>query len=155
MTKYEENKAKLEQEFDKCFFYKGDDELISSCNSEYTLDANDFFVTDGMVNVSMMTGMCYPDGAMHSLTGYEFIDQHIAVRGASYLIICDVNENGRLCLDLRMDEPFVEEKTDEVLAKVRFIKGEYLHMNYYCKEWRGTDCVIENGTKLANLILSL
>lgn len=47
MTKYEENKAKLEEEFDQCLFYKGDDELISSCNSEYELDANDFIVTDG------------------------------------------------------------------------------------------------------------
>ena len=153
MTKYEENKAKLEEVFDQCLFYEGDDELISSCNSEYTLDSNDFFVTDGMVNTSMVSCTCYPNGINHPITAYEFIQQTVTIRGASYLIIYEVDENGRLNLDLRMDKPFIEEKTDEVLAKVRFIKGEYLNMNYYCKEWRGTDCVIENGTKLSDIIL--
>lgn len=153
MSKHEENIEKLKNEVDSFLCYKGDDELISSCNAEYTLEHNDFFITDGMANTSMMISSCYPDGLNHPITAYNFVNQHLCVRNASYLFICSIDENHKLDISLRVDEPYIDTKMDEILGKIKFIKDNYYSMKYYMYEWRGTNSVMENGTKLEDILL--
>ena len=135
--KVKEYLDKLRPMFDHMLSYVGDDELISSCNAEYNIDPEDFIVTDGMINMCMQTAVVYPDGATNPITAYKIVELSTAVRGATYLIICNVGNDHKYETDLRVDESTLNEDTYKRIVKsLDEIKNKFDEMDYYIKEWR-------------------
>lgn len=154
MDKETELLKKLKPMFDHMLSYLGDDELISSCNDEYCLDPNDFIVTDGLVTVSMQKIRVYPNGINDELAAYDTVNLTTSVRGATHVIICEVDENGKYTTDLRVDESTLNEITfDKIVKSLENIKKNSDSSVYYIKEYRGEgECVLPQTAKVIDLL---
>lgn len=82
-----EQKRILEEDFDNVLLHNGDDELISSCNTEYNLDNGDYVASNGAVNLSIMLENRDPREAF--VGDSATFNYKTCVRGAGYIIIVE------------------------------------------------------------------
>ena len=107
------------------FVYLGDDELISSINSSYMIDSNEFIVTDGAVITSINEA---------TSNNQPCIIKKTAIRGGTYLIIGEYQKD-RLTIDIRVDESkMTDEKINEIISKVKYFKEDD-DVEYYIKDY--------------------
>lgn len=116
----------LETLFTEVNICKGDDELVSSCNAEYTFDGTDCILTDGMVINSMResSDMC--------------IFQETAIRGANFLIVIHADEREKLTsTTLYVDmSRFDKDVFDKILNSLSTIDAGIEGVKYYMYSWR-------------------
>lgn len=119
--------TKLNALFDTVLNHLGDDNLISSCNTEYNFDQNTIFMTDGIAcSYIQKAGVDNFHGRYEEIIHYE-----TSIRGASYVIITDKsNKDGNWKYDLRIDDKYIVEKYDEIVNRLIHIKEVIKDMEY-------------------------
>ena len=121
---------KLEKAFDIVYNCLGDDELMSSCNSEYHFDHNDVIRTDGSI-LTHMEMVTLQKGCMED----ECIELQTTIRGATYLIVADrATKTWRY--SLYVDDPFIVDKYDEIISRLEDMKKTMSNVEYYQNEYR-------------------
>ena len=105
--------------------YIGDVGIGASINSEYTLDSNEFIITDGAV-ITSINKVCYGNK--------RGICKTTAIRGGTYLIIGDYQEDN-LKISIRADEnKMTNEKISEIISKVKQFKEDD-DIEYYINDY--------------------
>lgn len=122
--KIDELLGKLRDKFNSVLDYIGDDELISNCNDEYHLSRNEWFTTDGIINV-MPGGL----GSGDRIT--------VCVRGATHVIVWSWEKETRTVKrSLYINRNAVIPAYDLILAELEREEGEPReNMIYYIDEW--------------------
>lgn len=100
--------------------YTGDKELISSCNDSYWMNNHNYILTDGAIHMN-------PTGVNSTYT----------IRGASYVIICEPFNNGKLRVSLRVDRSMLIESFRKIILTLADIPGLHDDMVYYITEHDG------------------
>ena len=128
---------KLKSRFGQVFEYLGDDELLSSCNDEYSLEYNNFILTDGVYVQSM--------GAQTDEDGHPMIGLTTSIRGAAYVIIGErdddkVNVNVGSKPLLYVDTSKLNDMTiEKIKNSLQVIHKNYESVHYYVYEWNKDD----------------
>lgn len=130
------------------YICNGDEELISSCNSEFNLDYDDFIVTDGMTNV--VFHVC--NSSNGTIVTGQFVSSTTCVRGASFVLIGSTSSKEGW--DLWVDRPFLEDEKfkDKLVETFKRVYNEYSSMKYYVEEWMPKGGLIKNETNVMDLI---
>ncbi len=92
--------------------YTGDDELISSCNDEYWMCAENYVLTDGAI---------YMDAPRKAFS----------VRGASYVIVNHVFDGGIMRISLHVDRSKLIENFNQVIHALVSIPNLHDDMVYH------------------------
>lgn len=103
------------------FDYLGDDELISSCNDEYHMADTNYILTDGAVHMRAMRT---------SINTF-------AIRGASYVIICNPFDNGKMRVSLHLDRSKLIKNFSKIMDALSSIPGLHADMVYYMSQTAG------------------
>jgi hypothetical protein len=140
------DKLRHEKYFNTIQLFKGDPDLASSCNSEFTLDTNDVFRTDGTVNF-------YAGKVYYPKTESTLLEYNVGIRGASYVILADRSgPKNEWNYGLLVDIPFIDERYDEIVRQIINMKETIHSTEYYLDIWRDKVDLVENGTDICDII---
>ena len=114
--------------FDDVLDYLGDDELISSCNDEYTLQKNNWIVTDGVMHTSTQHG----DNSTNT----------VCVRGATHVIICTWDKKAqRVRRTLYIDRPSAVSAYPLIMRELKMETLNRDDILYYIETYVGGNIV--------------
>lgn len=124
----------LKLHVDRLFDYRGDENYVSTCNSEYMFDQTEFIVTDGVTNtrlVKFVNPVIKEDGSQVINHGVEVTT---SVMGAKWIIIVETDKDSPI-FDLRVDcSKLTEQVKVEIINKLNWIKGNYNELKYVIPE---------------------
>lgn len=143
----------LEKHFDSISIYNGDEELISSVNTEYEFDKDDIFRTDGDINISAhLVHVGNETCSQIILLNDVCFSYTTCIRNATYLIIADRPEGIETWqFHLRIDHPFLESHFQKVLDQLTSMKKDIGHMEYYVDKWRCKGGLIPNSISVSDV----
>lgn len=112
----------LKPNFFQILVYNGDDELISSVNSEYRFNPSDIIRTDGLIISHNVRGSIPKELGRKARITLETV-----IRGATYVVIYDTFHKR---FDLRIDQPFIIEKENEITQVIKQINDNLEDLLY-------------------------
>lgn len=129
-----EQKFILEGDFDTVFLHNGDEELISSCNTEYNFDDKDCVATNGAMNLTiMLMERDKREGFLGDDAEFNYVT---CVRGSGYVIIAEPSSgvDGSTKYLLYANKNTIADDYGEILRMLNMMKSYYPLIGDYIKK---------------------